>query len=109
LDWYIKSKLEWFEGLTKCFLSIKVPKILLLAGCERMDKELTIAQMQGRFKLSVIGNVGHIVHEDDPKSTFELIDEFIKTFRISGKLSDMKPIVGKLGSSNPKNKKYEDI
>jgi protein phosphatase methylesterase 1 len=74
-----------------------------------MDKDLMIAQMQGKFKLAVLNNVGHIVHEDDPKSTFEMIDGFIKTFRISGKVIEMKPIIGKLGSSTPSNKKYEEI
>jgi protein phosphatase methylesterase 1 len=33
----------WFKGLTKCFLEVRVPKQLLLAGSDRMDKELTIA------------------------------------------------------------------
>jgi hypothetical protein len=100
--------LEWFEGLTKCFLSIKIPKILLLAASDRMDKDLTIAQMQGKFKLSVINNVGHIIQEDDPKSTYGVIDQFISTFRITGKLTELKPIIGKLGSQNPKNIKYDD-
>ena len=39
---------SWFKGLTQCFLGVKVPKQLLLAGSDRMDKELTIAQMQGK-------------------------------------------------------------
>ena len=86
-----------------------MPKILLLAGSERMDTDLTIAQMQGKFKLSVISNVGHIVHEDNPKATLDIISDFIKTFRITGKLKDLKPIVGKLGKPNPINKKYEEI
>ena len=83
-------KLEWFHGLTKNFLSIKIPKILLLAASDRMDKDLTIAQMQGKFKLSVINNVGHIVHEDDPNETYKLIDDFIKTFRITSLLSRLR-------------------
>lgn len=37
----------WFDGLSKVFLSISVPKMLILAGVDRLDKELTIAQMQG--------------------------------------------------------------
>ena len=37
----------WFDGLSQVFLSVDVPKILLLAGVDRLDKELTIAQMQG--------------------------------------------------------------
>ncbi len=73
-----------------------------------MDKDLTIAQMQGKFKLSVINNVGHIIQEDDPKSTYGVIDQFISTFRITGKLTELKPIIGKLGSQNPKNIKYDD-
>jgi protein phosphatase methylesterase 1 len=100
--------LDWFEGLTKIFLNIKIPKILLLAGCERMDKELTIAQMQGKFKLCVINNVGHIIHEDNPTETYHIIDDFIKTFRIPAKVKDIKPIVGKLGNSSPVTKKYEE-
>jgi protein phosphatase methylesterase 1 len=44
----------WFKGLTECFLNTRVPKQLLLAGSDRMDKELTIAQMQGKFKLVVL-------------------------------------------------------
>ena len=34
---------SWFKGLTACFLDVRVPKQLLLAGSDRMDKELTIA------------------------------------------------------------------
>jgi len=42
----IKSEqywMNWFKGLTNSFLSLKIPKILMLAEKERMDKELTIA------------------------------------------------------------------
>ena len=35
--------MNWFKGLTNSFLSLKIPKILMLAEKERMDKELTIA------------------------------------------------------------------
>lgn len=37
----------WFEGLSQLFLSITVPKMLFLAGVDRLDKLLTIGQMQG--------------------------------------------------------------
>jgi len=36
---------EWFTGLTEIFLNLRIPKQLLLAGSDRMDKELTIAHM----------------------------------------------------------------
>lgn len=39
----------WFVGLSNKFLSAKGGKLLLLAGTDRLDKELTIGQMQGEF------------------------------------------------------------
>jgi protein phosphatase methylesterase 1 len=51
----------WFQGLSGCFLGITCPKQLLLANADRMDKELTIAQMQGKFKLMVLNDVGHAI------------------------------------------------
>jgi protein phosphatase methylesterase 1 len=40
---------DWFVGLSKKFLEAKGGKLLLLAGTDRLDKELTIGQMQGSF------------------------------------------------------------
>lgn len=47
-----------------------------------MDKELTIAQMQGKFKVVVIYNVGHSVQEDDFKATGRELYNLLKDFRI---------------------------
>lgn len=41
-----------------------------------------IAQMQGKFKLSIVYGVGHSVQEDDPKATARIIYEFLNDFRI---------------------------
>jgi protein phosphatase methylesterase 1 len=38
---------DWFTGLSRKFLSGKAGKLLLLAGTDRLDTELTIGQMQG--------------------------------------------------------------
>ena len=38
---------NWFVGLSKKFLEAKGGKLLILAGTDRLDKELTIGQMQG--------------------------------------------------------------
>lgn len=38
---------DWFVGLSKKFLEAKGGKMLVLAGTDRLDKELTIGQMQG--------------------------------------------------------------
>lgn len=40
---------DWFVGLSKKFLEAKGGKMLVLAGTDRLDKELTIGQMQGEF------------------------------------------------------------
>lgn len=57
---------EWFSGLTKAFLELRMKKLLILAGSDRMDKELTIGQMQGKFGMIVIEDVGHVIQEDSP-------------------------------------------
>ncbi|KAF9942124.1 Conserved oligomeric Golgi complex subunit 2 [Modicella reniformis] len=57
---------EWFTGLTEKFLSAKAGKLLILAGTDRLDKDMTIAQMQGRFQMLVFPNSGHAVQEDEP-------------------------------------------
>jgi protein phosphatase methylesterase 1 len=38
---------DWFVGLSKKFLEAKGGKLLLLAGTDRLDKELMVGQMQG--------------------------------------------------------------
>lgn len=40
----------WFTGLSKKFLEARGGKLLLLAGTDRLDTELTIGQMQGESK-----------------------------------------------------------
>ena len=87
---------EWFIGLTKAFLSCNIPKMLMLAGIERMDKDLTIAQMQGKYKLSIMRNVGHIMHEDKPDEAMKFIKDFVRTFRITAKETEKKTIIVKL-------------
>uniref|UniRef100_A0A8C8EWY0 Protein phosphatase methylesterase 1 n=1 Tax=Oncorhynchus tshawytscha TaxID=74940 RepID=A0A8C8EWY0_ONCTS len=44
----------WFSGLSALFLSCPVPKLLLLAGVDRLDKDLTIGQMQGEDGLRLM-------------------------------------------------------
>ncbi|EGC29196.1 hypothetical protein DICPUDRAFT_90599 [Dictyostelium purpureum] len=56
---------DWFLGLSKEFLSNKVIKLLILAGTDRLDRELTIAQMQGKFQLILLPLCGHVIQEDN--------------------------------------------
>ncbi|KAH9847834.1 protein phosphatase methylesterase [Lenzites betulinus] len=67
---------SWFTGLSSKFLAARTARLLVLAGTERLDKELMIGQMQGKFQLVVIPGVGHMVHEDDPTRMAEVLVEF---------------------------------
>lgn len=55
--------LDWFTGLSSTFLGVRTARLLVLAGTERLDRELMIGQMQGKFQLVVVPNVGHMIHE----------------------------------------------
>ena len=52
--------------------------MLILAGTDRLDRELMIGQMQGKFQLVVLPEAGHFVQEDVPERTAELLVEFFK-------------------------------
>lgn len=66
----------WFEGLSSKFLSVAAPKLLLLAGVDRLDKDLTVGQMQGKFQLKVLPRAGHAVHEDAPEQVADTLRQF---------------------------------
>ncbi|KAF1861274.1 hypothetical protein Lal_00014000, partial [Lupinus albus] len=72
----------WYEGLSDKFLSCPVPKLLLLAGTDRMDRSLTIGQMQGKFQMVVVRHTGHAIQEDVPDEFANLIITFISRNRI---------------------------
>lgn len=95
---------EIFTNLTNSFLDNHMPKLLCLASNDRMDKELTIAHMQGKFKLNVLMEVGHAIQEDDPHGLAKAFREFIETFNIKEKAKELKTIVtpsGKVIVINP--------
>nr|SVE80774.1 EOG090X07NZ [Daphnia magna] len=67
----------WFHGLSATFLAIPVAKLLLLAGIDRLDKELTIGQMQGEFRRqTAISKVSHTVAKFVPGTITCIIESF---------------------------------
>ena len=84
--------LDWFKGLSSMFLASKYPKICFIAARERMDKELEIANMQGKFKLVTFPNVGHCMMEDDPVATAVNCHMVLDRFRCPLSLDDIKTI-----------------
>ncbi|KAG8038856.1 hypothetical protein G9C98_003163 [Cotesia typhae] len=74
----------WFKGLSTAFLNAPAPKLLLLAGIDRLDRELTVGQMQGKFQMQVLPACGHAVHEDVP----DKVAEAIATFMVRNKFAE---------------------
>ncbi|XP_071126223.1 protein phosphatase methylesterase 1-like [Mytilus edulis] len=73
----------WFQGLSEKFLSCDCPKMLLLAGVDRLDKELTIGQMQGKFQMQVLPQCGHAVHEDSPDKVADVLATFMVRYKVA--------------------------
>ena len=70
----------WYEDMSKRFLAIPLPKLLLLAGMDRLDTALTIAQMQGRFQLGVFPMCTHQLHEEAPREVADKLVKFSNRF-----------------------------
>ncbi|KAF2716320.1 protein phosphatase methylesterase [Polychaeton citri CBS 116435] len=85
---------EWFQGLSQKFLKGKGAKLLILAGTDRLDKDLMIGQMQGKFQLTVLPEAGHFVQEDFPEKAAQLLLDFFRrndrsTLVLPPKVSDL--------------------
>ena len=68
----------WFVGLSRKFLAAEGGKLLLLAGTDRLDKELMIGQMQGKYQLQVFPEAGHFIHEDQAERTAMIVADFCR-------------------------------
>ncbi|CAD6582329.1 MAG: Protein with carboxyl methyl esterase activity, partial [Tremellales sp. Tagirdzhanova-0007] len=86
---------EWYESLSKRFLAARCARLLVLAGQERLDRELMVGQMQGKFQLEVMQNVGHYLHEDDPAG---LATTLVAFWRRNTKVLVLPPKIGSTGS-----------
>jgi len=82
---------EWYQGLSSGFLAAKCARLLVLAGQERLDKELMVGQMQGKFQLEVMQDVGHYLHEDDPP---RLAGTLVNFWRRNTKVLVLPPKIG---------------
>lgn len=88
---------QWFSGLSKAFLESTTKKLLFLAGSERMDKELSIAQMQGKFALTVVGDCGHVIQEDQPQKVVEGVQSWMQSLRIPADLEEQMFVMNASG------------
>ncbi|KAF7714635.1 Protein phosphatase methylesterase-1 [Penicillium ucsense] len=69
---------NWFIGHSRKFLDSRGGKLLLLAGTDRLDKELMIGQMQGKYQLQVFPEAGHFIQEDQPAKTAQVLADFYR-------------------------------
>lgn len=68
---------KWFTDLSNKFLDVPVSKLLVLAGVDRLDRNLTVGQMQGKFQMQILPQAGHAVHEDVPEKMAEVMATFL--------------------------------
>lgn len=78
----------WFQGLSSLFLSVDAAKMLVLANVDRLDKDLMIAQMRGKFQNILIPSAGHTVHEDQPERTAQVILDYLQRNLFLDRLED---------------------
>ncbi|KAL7699969.1 hypothetical protein N2W54_004470 [Lotmaria passim] len=70
---------RWYKGLDEAFVSLPCAKMLCTANTERLDKALTVAQMQGKFQFEVIGGgCGHYVMDDATNTLAAKVRRFVK-------------------------------
>ncbi|XP_013115534.1 protein phosphatase methylesterase 1 [Stomoxys calcitrans] len=80
----------WFSGLSEKFLNLRLPKQLLLASIDGLDKALTVGQMQGRFQMQVLARCGHAVHEDRPHEVAEVLSGYLIRNRVAEAAGDFR-------------------
>lgn len=87
----------WYKGLSDLYMTVTAPKVLILAGTDRLDRSLTVGQMQGKFQLVLLPQAGHAVHEDQHQRSAEVIANFIQRFRIG----QPKMVIPKASGAGP--------
>ncbi|XP_061664538.1 protein phosphatase methylesterase 1-like [Syngnathoides biaculeatus] len=81
----------WFRGTSNLFLACNLPKLLLLAGIDRLDRDLTIGQMQGKFMMQVLPPCGHAVQEDNPDKVADAVAAFLLRHKFAEARRDKSP------------------
>lgn len=83
----------WFSGMSGLFLAGSTPKLLLLAGPDRLDTELTVGHMQGKFQTQMFNHSGHSVQEDLPDKVADVVTGFLIRQKLAVPCGDYNPTV----------------
>merc|ERR1712087_538544 len=85
---------SWFRGMDKKFLSANCgPKIVLVQDPNNLDKEMTIAQMQGKFQIQMLSSSGHAVHEDQPHKITQKISSYLARFKLAEEIHSKRSAI----------------
>ncbi|KAH7824500.1 putative protein phosphatase methylesterase 1 [Monocercomonoides exilis] len=87
----------WYFGMNKRFLSTPVPKVLIVADIDRLDKDMNIANMQGKFQFNIIPNTGHHIHEDAPERLASIACLFLERYSLTPEKMKAAPASGSIG------------
>lgn len=74
---------EWYRGLSDAFLKVPAPKVLVLAGTDRLDRALTVASMQGKYQSVILPQAGHAVQEDAAEAVASALAAFLRRQRLA--------------------------
>ena len=61
-----------------------------MAGVDRLDRELTVGQMQGAFQMQVLPQAGHAVHEDLPDKVADIISTYLVRNKFATRIGDFE-------------------
>jgi pimeloyl-ACP methyl ester carboxylesterase len=68
----------WFSGMDGRFLHAVCPRLLCLSSRDSLDRDLTVAHMQGQFQLEIVRDCGHYLMEDAPDVVARVLLRFIQ-------------------------------
>ena len=80
--WFGSNRMGCFANLSSKFLSVPATKMFILA---RIDWDLIVGKMQGKFQMQILSQAGHAVPEDvldrmaEVLATFFTRNEFAET------------------------------
>jgi protein phosphatase methylesterase 1 len=69
---------DWFGDFSSRFLSLLLPKLVLLSDIELLDAQFTKAQIQGKLQVAIIKGNGHLLHEEEPFQVASVIMQFLE-------------------------------
>eukprot|EP00884_Botryococcus_braunii_P014509 jgi/Botrbrau1/23059/Bobra.0243s0002.1 len=73
---------EWYDNLGPTFLSVRVPRLVLMSREGRFTNDLVVAQMQGKYQLQMLPLAGYAIHEDDPELIAQKLEDFMTFFQV---------------------------